>query len=94
MCAVVAIYIEIKDYKMQRRNYLEIFLILVYYNYIKRKHLQNISQWLLAYCYSQLPGTMGLSNIGLGLYLDGDRISMSISVDSNLSLSFHLYTDF
>ena len=28
-------------------------------------------QWLLAYCYSQLSGTLGLSNIGLGLYLDG-----------------------
>ena len=28
-------------------------------------------QWLLAYCYSQLPGTLGLSNISLGLYLDG-----------------------
>ena len=28
-------------------------------------------QWLLAYCYGQLPGKMGLSNIGLGLYLDG-----------------------
>ena len=23
-------------------------------------------QWLLAYCYSQLPGTIGLSNSGLG----------------------------
>ena len=28
-------------------------------------------QWLLAYYYRQPPSTLGLSNIGLGLYLDG-----------------------
>ena len=31
----------------------------------------HVSQWLLAYCYGQLPGTTEISNIGLGLYLDG-----------------------
>ena len=30
-----------------------------------------VCQWLLGYCYGQLTGTLGLSNIGLGLYLDG-----------------------
>ena len=40
-------------------------------------------QWLLAYYYSQPPSTLGLSNIGLGLYLDGWPYSgMSISADS------------
>ena len=38
-------------------------------------------QRLKAYCYGQLPGTMVLSNIGLGTWM-GDRVSMSISVDS------------
>ena len=34
--------------------------------------IQHDCQWLLAYCYGQLPGnTMGLSNIGLILYLHG-----------------------
>ena len=27
-------------------------------------------QWLLVFCYSQLPSTIGLSNIILGSYLD------------------------
>ena len=31
-------------------------------------------QWLLAYYYNQLPGPVGLSNIGPGLYLDGVTI--------------------
>ena len=39
-------------------------------------------QWLLAYHYCHPPSTLGLSNIGLGLYWMGDRSGMSISADS------------
>ena len=31
----------------------------------------QVYQWLLAYHYGQPPSTLGLSNISLGLYLDG-----------------------
>ena len=30
--------------------------------------LVEFDQWLLAYCYGQLPGTIEFSNSGLGLY--------------------------
>ena len=36
----------------------------------------------MAYHYGQPLSTLGLSNIGLGLYLEGDRSGMSISADS------------
>ena len=45
---------------------------------------RTCKKWLLAYYYSQ---PLGLSNIGLGLYLQawmGDRCSMTISADSPL----------
>ena len=51
--------------------------------YFKRKlkaKLKRGSQWLYVYCYGQLSGTVGLSNIGLSTWM-GDRISMSISVN-------------
>ena len=44
--------------------------------------LSMYSQWLLAYCYTQPPGTLGLSNLALVCSWIDDRISMSISVDS------------
>ena len=47
--------------------------------------MNRTTQWLLAYCYSQPPGTTGWSNIGLCKLVStwmGDCISMSISVDS------------
>ena len=40
--------------------------------HIQNKDIYKIKT-LLAYCYSQPPGTMGLSNIGLSLYLDGQN---------------------
>ena len=39
--------------------------------WIKQTTNYNILQWLLAYHYGQPPSKLGLSNIGLGLYLDG-----------------------
>ena len=33
--------------------------------------VSGFGQWLLAYCYSQPPGTLGLRIIGLHLYWDG-----------------------
>ena len=35
------------------------------------KSHKSYYQWLLAYHYGQPPSTLGLSNIGLGLNLDG-----------------------
>ena len=53
-------------------------------------HLRRNHQWLLAYYYSQPPGTSGLSNIGPSLYLDlGDHNSMSIFVDSSSDETLH-----
>ena len=40
-------------------------------HYIHVKGFLISGQWLLAYCYSQPPCTLGLSNKGLRLYLDG-----------------------
>ena len=42
----------------------------------------EVSRWLLAYHYGQPPGTLGLSNIGLGFTWMGDHSGMSISADS------------
>ena len=38
---------------------------------VKTTSTMEKCQWLLANCYSQPPGTLGLSNINLGYDLDG-----------------------
>ena len=46
------------------------------------RNISYPSPWLLAYHYGQTSSTLGLSNFGLGLYLDGYRSGISISADS------------
>ena len=51
------------------------------YNFVSIIIIIIIRECLLAYCCGQLPSTIGLSNGGLDQYLDGRRISISISGD-------------
>ena len=46
-------------------------ILIVIYKLMSNIYAWCFGQWLLTICYGQTPGTMGLSNIGLGLYLDG-----------------------